>query len=114
MSDDRSIYEVDRDLPLTLDAFKDRSCCLPWDDNNYTTPKPEEISRLLELAGWSMTMTAKIVGVHYSSSKGSSTVRRWKTTKGESREIPYSAWRLFLICAGVVSATEETNRVKQH
>ena len=45
----------------------------------------------------------KIVGVH-SNDKGSTAIRKWRASAGskEHTEIPYSAWRLMLITAGIV------------
>ena len=58
-----------------------------------------------------MSKTARLVGVNYTIEKGSPTVRRWKTTTGKSETIPYSAWRLLLLAAGVVDISEDLNAV---
>jgi len=99
------IYDVGGSLPISLEAFRNRPCALPFSHAAYMPPTPEEVDRLIDLAGWSQNVTAKLVGVAYNPKKGSSTVRKWKAAveKDDSREIPYSAWRLMLIYAGVVS-----------
>lgn len=105
MSEIKAIYEIEgENLPATLDAFRGRRCTLPYRDQNYQRPTPEEVGRLISLAGWSQTDVAKIVGVSYNMSKGSSTIRKWKAAvdKDDSRPIPYAAWRLMLIEVGVV------------
>lgn len=65
---------------------------LPYTDPRYVAPKPAEVAevvRLLELSG---SQAGGMVGVDGRS------IRRWI---GGDREIPYSAWRLFLIEAGL-------------
>jgi hypothetical protein len=102
------IYDVGGSLPISLEAFRNRPCALPFSHAAYMPPTPEEVDRLIDLAGWSQNVTAKLVGVAYNPKKGSSTVRKWKAAveKDDSREIPYSAWRLMLIYAGVVSVSD--------
>lgn len=99
------IYDVGGSLPKSFDAFRNRPCALPFSLAAYMPPTPEEVARLIELAGWSQSVTAKLVGVNYNPKKGSSTVRKWRASveKDDYREIPYSAWRLMLLYAGVVS-----------
>jgi hypothetical protein len=99
------IYDVGGSLPKSFDAFRNRPCALPFSHAAYMPPTPEEVARLIELAGWSQSVTAKLVGVNYNPKKGSSTVRKWRASveKDDYREIPYSAWRLMLLYAGVVS-----------
>lgn len=89
---------------LSLDEFKELPCALVFSDPDYLPPTPGEIDQLIKAAGWSQNGTAKLVGVSFNPAKGSVTVRRWRAEKGSSnhREIPYSAWRLLLINAGVV------------
>lgn len=89
---------------ITLELFKSKPCCLACTDENYIHPEPKDVATLIKLAGWSQNDAAKLVGVSYSTERGSSTIRKWKTEKAkkEHREIPYSTWRLMLIYAGVV------------
>ncbi len=103
MSEKRNIYKV-RGRPSSLDAFKNLPCALPFWHQDYIPPEPGEVAALTELAGWSQNEAAKLVGVKFDPRKGSTTIRKWKTEKGskEHRDIPYSAWRLMLLYAGVV------------
>jgi len=99
-------------LPQTLDAFKNRNCTRLYTDDQYTPPTPEEVNQLITLCGWSQNDAAKLVGVKWDTKKGSSTIRKWKSDKSKKdhREIPYSAWRLMLIYAGVVNTSNHVNR----
>jgi hypothetical protein len=105
MSENHAPYSNSGTLPETPEAFKNRPCARAFSDSEYQAPAPEEIARLIELVGWSQSDVAKITGVNYNSKKGSSTVRRWKAAKTDTqhRAIPYAAWRLLLINAGVVN-----------
>ena len=96
-------------LPQTLEAFKNRHCARLYTDNEYQAPEPEEVNQLIKLAGWSQNDAAKLVGVNWDTKKGSSTIRKWKSDKAKKdyREIPYSAWRLMLIYAGVVTPGDD-------
>lgn len=102
------IYDVGGSLPVSLEAFKNRPCALPFENPAYVPPTPQEVDRLIKLKGWSQSVTAKLVGVTYDPKKGSSTIRKWRTSveKDDYREIPYSAWRLMLLYAGVVSVED--------
>jgi len=107
------IYDVGGSPPVSLDGFRNLPCALPYSNAAYVPPTPEEVDRLIDLAGWSQNVTAKLVGVTYNPKKGSSTVRKWRTAVGkdDSREIPYSAWRLMLLYAGVVSVSDGLDAV---
>lgn len=59
----------------------------------WETPTPDDVRELLRSQGWTGSVAANIAGVH------SRTVRKW--TGGE-REIPYAAWRLLVMEAGLV------------
>lgn len=103
MSSKIPTYQNGNAQPATLDALANRPCCLPFIDEKYTPPKPSEVAALISLMGWSQNDVAKMVGVNYDPKKGSATVRRWKAKEGDSqaRAIPYAAWRLMLITAGI-------------
>ena len=105
MSQSQPPYDTGGAVPASLDAFKGRPCVLPFSDPNYIPPTPGEIDQLIKLCEWSQNDTAKLVGITYNPKKGSSTIRKWraKTTSDDYRAIPYSAWRLLLLYAGVVS-----------
>ncbi len=108
MSEPIAAYNVNPSLPATLGAFRSRSSAEPYASDAYVPPTPEEVAQLIKLAGWSQTDAAKLVGVSYNK-KGSTTIRKWKTSKAfdEHRAIPYAAWRHLLACAGVVKAEED-------
>jgi hypothetical protein len=99
------IYDLGGSLPISLEAFSNRPCALPFGHSAYRPPTPQEVDRLIKLAGWSQSGVARLVGVTYNPKKGSSTIRKWRANidKDDYREIPYSAWRLMLLYAGVVS-----------
>lgn len=102
-------------LPQKLAAFRNRPCALPYSNQGYVAPSPEEISQLIKLAGWSQNDCARLTGVSYNPKKGSPTVRRWKAPVGTSghRDIPYAAWRLLLLYAGVVGVDEALKELGQ-
>lgn len=68
---------------------------LPFADPDYTRPTPDEIRAALAVADLSGNAAAQLLGL----SSGRK-VRAW--TSGES-EMPFSAWRLLLIEAGMIS-----------
>lgn len=84
-----------------------KPCTKPFADPEYEPPTPEEVDGLIKIAGWSQNDVAKLVGVSFDPKKGSITIRRWRmpSTAREHREIPYSAWRLMLLHAGIVGIT---------
>jgi hypothetical protein len=102
------IYDVGGSLPASLEAFSNRPCALPFSHPAYVPPTPQEVDRLIKLVGWSQNTVAMLVGVHYNPKKGSSTIRKWRASvdKDDYREIPYSAWRLMLVYASVVSVID--------
>lgn len=93
----------------TIEAFRNRPCSLPFSHPDYKEPEPEEVDALIKVAGWSQRIAAMIVGVPFDAKKGSTTIRKWRTPrdKSEHRQIPYSAWRLMLLHAGVITIEEE-------
>lgn len=108
MSEERAVYNAGNTLPVNLGAFKNRPCAQPYASGQYVPPVPEEVAQLINLAGWSQTDAAKLVGVNFNT-KGSTTIRKWKTSvdREEYRAIPYAAWRHFLSCAGVISVDDD-------
>jgi hypothetical protein len=114
MSENRAVYNVGKVKPSSLDAFKNRPCALPFDHPDYQPPEPYEVAALTELVGWSQVRTANLVGVKSDPKKGSTTVRKWKTEHGdERRQIPYAAWRLMLLYAGIVQVDDVEMSVKR-
>jgi len=93
-------------IPLTLEAFKNRSCSLGIEHSEFIPPTPEEVKSLRTILRFTQNDLARFVGVSYSKNKGSSTVKKWETaSKKESRAISLSAWQLMLIKAGLVVVT---------
>lgn len=105
MSETTPVYRVDKPGD-ELHDLKNANCMLQFDHPDYIAPKPDDIKLLRSSMGWSQNDIARMVGVNYSASKGSTTVRKWcsPVDSKEHRVIPYSAWRLLLIYAELVSA----------
>ncbi len=103
-----AFYDTGGALPSSVDAFRNRPCALPFGSPSYVPPTPQEVDRLIQLVGWSQNGVARLVGVTFNPKKGSSTIRKWRASVGKDdhREIPYSAWRLMLLYAGVVSIAD--------
>lgn len=95
-------YDTGSGIPLQ--QFQDLPCALRFVDDGFRLPTAAEVDALVKAVGWSQNDVAKLVGVSFNPEKGSPTVRRWRTDEqyAEHRPIPYSAWRLMLIAAGVV------------
>lgn len=112
MSEERGTYRAG--VAQTIDAFRNRPCSLPYSNLDYKPPEPEEVDALIKAAGWSQRQAALIVGVDFNE-KGSTTIRKWRTprTKSEHRQIPYSAWRLMLEYAGVVTVEDGLRALDQ-
>lgn len=106
MSENVAIYSTKADdpgLPTDLEGFKYLGASKPYSDEQYVNPSPQQVTRLIQLANWSQEDVSLIVGVAFDEQKGSSsTVGRWQMLE-KGRKIPYAAWRLLLINAGVVS-----------
>ncbi len=85
MSEDKLEYKVEgREVR--------RETRLPYADPRFVPPTPKEVAeviRRLELTG---ATAGKLLGVD------GRTIRRWI---GSERDMPYSAWRLLLIEAGL-------------
>lgn len=92
----------DNKLKNGLVRIKSLPCSLPFSNDKYEHPTPEEVKFLIESAGWTQREVAMIVGVNYTVKGGSPTIRRWKADIGSSshRMIPYASWRLLLLSAG--------------
>ncbi len=114
MSEDRAEYRIDG-VDLTLKELASRSCSRRFDDPQYRPPTPLEIDGLIKLAGWSQREAALVVGANFTPGKGSTTIRKWRAKEGapEHRVIPYAAWRLMLLEAGVVVLEKENRATLQ-
>jgi DNA-binding transcriptional regulator YiaG len=108
MSENNPIYNVTSE-PNTIEGFANRPCANSFASGKYQPPSLIELRALRKFMGWSQNDVARICGVSFNPDKGSTTVRRWETAsdKKDSREIPYSAWRLLLLHAGVVKLKDE-------
>jgi hypothetical protein len=104
MSENNAKYELPNGM-IRLDDLRLLPCVLPYANPGYQRPTPGEVDALIKAVGWSQAEVAKIVGVSYNPEKGSTTVRKWRAPlhSTEYREIPYSAWRLLLIHAGIAT-----------
>jgi hypothetical protein len=71
--------------------------------NNYRPPTSNEVRILLRSKGWTGSHAARLVGVD------SRAVRRWTADESAKtyHQIPYSAWRLLLLEAGLVSVGQK-------
>lgn len=102
MSTERPIYGNNTTtIPKTLAAFRNHPSTLP-SQLGYQKPDAETVKALMEIMGWTQNQVAIMTGVNFTKEKGSSTVRRWKTLSKDHKQIPYSAWRLMLLVAGIV------------
>lgn len=91
MSEERATYGTGR-KPVDLPA----EVLLEYSDPNYRPPNGDEIREATRIAGLPASQAAQLLGV-----TTARTIRKWI---GGERDIPYSAWRLLLIYAGLVSA----------
>jgi len=110
MSEKPATYKVTTSGPLAPSVLKRRACCLPITNSRYRQPNRMEIEAVIEHIGCTQSYFAQFLGVA-SSSRGSSTVRRWLTSaeSGEGRGIPYAAWRLSLVESGIVESGKALN-----
>lgn len=101
MSEEKKVYRAG---PGDIVPLLEQSGALCEFGDNYRQPTPEQIKALRTYLGLSQIAFAKLVGVTYKEGKGSQTIRKWETPEGqtEHRKIPYSAWRLLLIAAGLI------------
>lgn len=106
MTERTAVYDTGSGI-TGLNDIKRLACALPVCHENYIAPKPHEVDALIRVMGWSQRQVALITGVNHSS-KGSPTVRRWKTSEEnkEYRQIPNSAWQLLLVCAGILTVSD--------
>jgi DNA-binding transcriptional regulator YiaG len=72
---------------------------LPFSSNRYRAPTPNEFRDVTQTLGLTGSAIGELLGVN------GRTVRKW--IGGES-QIPYSAWRLLLIHAGLALKDDPT------
>lgn len=101
--EEKGKYIVDA-VPDNDLAYRNKPYSQTYASGNYEPPPPKVIRALRNLAGWSQNDVAKLVGVGFNPKKGSTTIRKWETdpANSEHRTIPYAAWRLMLLEAGIV------------
>lgn len=99
MTEERAQYHVDReDGGYTLPA----GTLLPYADPDYQHPNEDDVREVLRVAGLTGSQAADLVGV-----ATGRTVRKWT---GGTQKIPYSAWHMLLVFAGLVEP-KHTNRL---
>jgi DNA-binding transcriptional regulator YiaG len=102
MSENKATYDG-QGAPLSIEAFKNRSCGLGIEHPDFMRPTPEEVKALRLSMGFSQMELAKLTGVSWGK-KGASSVRKWETVEGkEMRSISLSSWQLMLLKAGVIT-----------
>lgn len=77
-------------------------------DGGFEQPTPDEVRTLIRYLGMTGSQVCAFVGV-----KNNRTVRKWQETKAtldnseeinrNKNDIPYAAWRLLLLRAGLVT-----------
>lgn len=109
-----AIYQAG--TPVTVEAFKNRPCALPKENEGYIAPTPQEVKSLRQLLKLSQRGLAKLLGVSYSDEKGSPTVRKWETgeDKASHRAINYASWRLMLLTAEVIKEDDIQKEVAEY
>lgn len=102
MSEPRGNYS--NSPPLTKAAFLNRSCTLPVVHPEYKPPTADEVQALMNYAGWTPEDVERLIGVlcDPAAEVGSGVPM-----------LPYAAWRLLLLVAGVVTI-EETRESLGH
>lgn len=107
MSHKSPAYGSTIDGPKSIAAFKKLRCARQY-TKGYEPPTNEEVKQLAKLMNWTGGDVATLTGVENKEGR-SRTVRRWMADPSTTnyRAIPYSAWRLLLIYAGVVSMEKD-------
>ena len=97
MSEKRSSYNTGNDGQLPPDVME------VYASPNYRPPTSNEVRVLLRSKGWTGSHAAQLVGVD------SRAVRRWTADEAAKtfHPIPYSAWRLLLLEAGMVNVVQD-------
>lgn len=90
MPEEREAYKVEGQAEVRKEA------CLPFSSELFRAPTKDEFRSVTQQLRLSGAEVGRLLGVH------GRTVRKWI---GGETEIPYSAWRLLLIRAGL--ATED-------
>lgn len=77
-----------------------QSCLRSFDDPQYTQPLPSEVRTLIQKLDMSGNQVALYLGV-----VSGRTIRKWQTNADtqNNNHIPYAAWRLLLIRAGLIT-----------
>ena len=104
MSEDPAHYDADRHAIFSRRQLRASPASRRFDDPEYRPPTPEEVRSLLHLARWSPRDAARRLGVDTDPDAGIRRVESWCARRDDDghRSIPYAAWRLGLIEAGLV------------
>lgn len=76
-----------------------RETRLPYADQRFKPPTPEEVRNVLRRLGWTGSRAGLELGVT------GRTIRKWT---GGDQDVPYSAWRLLLLKAALAIEIEES------
>jgi hypothetical protein len=98
MSETRASY-----LVSTQQAEPDKATLLPFNDPEYREPSWQDLRAVIQHLGWTGSQVGEFTGV------GSRTVRKWTSPPDTSNHspVPFAAWRLLLIAAGLVEAPDK-------
>jgi len=113
--ENRAIYDTGNSEINSLAAFKRLPCAKPYFHPDYRQPTADDVTTLLRLADLRPKKIAAITGIQWTQKKGSTLIRKWKTSKvnsagkpnKEHRQISHSSWRLLLLYAGVVEIEDD-------
>ena len=110
MSEDPVYFGTDRHAIFSRRQLLASPASRRFDDPDYRPPTPEEVRSLLHLARWSPRDAARRLGADADLDAGARRVRSWcaRRDDDEYRPIPYAAWRLGLIEAGLVDPTSRS------
>src|SRR5687767_7938778 len=87
MTEERGVYKVEGRTEVR------RETRLPFASSRYRAPTKDEFRTVTQTLGLTGSETARLLGLEHAR-----TVRKWI---GGETAIPYSAWRLLLIHAGL-------------
>ena len=103
--------ERPENLPQTIQEYRDLPCSHIFSNESYGPPSPWEIKQLIKLMGWSGSDVARLTGPASNPKTASKKVRGWTapTFSKNHSQIPYAAWQLMLLEAGVIQYEKRLN-----